>query len=397
MARLMQIQDKHAPAPTGMALFRLGFRPFYLLAAICALLSVPCWVASYSGWGPGVAAFTLTWHMHEMLFGFGVAVIVGFLYTAGANWTGLPTPRGAQLAALCGLWLAGRAGMLVQGGWVGATLDLAFLPCAALVLWRVLRKARSVRNYQFVVLLMGLFLCNLLFHLGVAGRTGIINPIRITELALCLVLTIATVMGGRVIPMFTCNVLRHLQTRQQPRLDRWCVGLTAATGVVWAAGSPPWLVAAVAAVTALLQLARMRSWHGWATGAHPLLWILHLSYAWIPAGFGLLAASQAGWVPDTAAVHGLAVGAMSGLIVAMITRTALGHTGRALVAQRAEIGMYGAIQAAALLRVAAACVEGSAQEWLLAAATLCFMLTFGVYLMTYLPKLTRSRIDGRDG
>ncbi|HET7528076.1 MAG TPA: NnrS family protein, partial [Burkholderiaceae bacterium] len=208
------------PAPHGWPLLRLGFRPFYLGAAAFAVLAIPLWVAMFLGrltWTPAVPP--LLWHTHEMLFGFVVAVIVGFLLTAGKAWTGLPTPRGSFLAGLTASWLGARVAAVTGPYAVYAALDLVLLPLVAAVLIDVLLRARNHRNLPLAAILLALSIANLAFHLAVTGVIDV-PPLRTLHAALALIVMIECVIAGRVIPVFTVNVTPGLQLAVPRALER---------------------------------------------------------------------------------------------------------------------------------------------------------------------------------
>jgi uncharacterized protein involved in response to NO len=399
MMALLNIEDPGTLAGAGNyqgpAWLALGFRPFYLLAAAFAAVSVPVWLLNYLGL-PGMVQVDLAWHMHEMVFGFIVAVVIGFLYTAGRNWTGLWTPRGTHLAAVAALWLAGRGAMLAASGPLTALIDIAFVPVAAWPLYRVLARSGNTRNMVLVFMLGLLTVANVLFHAAQAGLLSI-APTRPIYAALIVIVVIEAIVGGRVIPNFTGNALPGVKPVQNEFLDRNCMVLTALAGVAWAFGLPAIPAILLSLGAAFVQSWRLTLWHPLSTLRHPLLWILHLSYAWIPAGFVMLAASQAGLVPVTVAVHMLGVGAMAGLIIGMMTRTALGHTGRPLAAGRAEVAMYVLIQLGVVLRLGAAFAAGDWRTACLVAAGFCWSAAFLVYLASYGPRLCAPRVDGREG
>lgn len=382
------------PAPGGMPLFALGFRPFYLLGAAFAALAVPLWIAAQAGIRLPVRVDML-WHMHEMVFGFTLAIVVGFLYTAGYNWTKLWTPRGPLLAAIAGLWVAGRAAMLFAPPVWGAAVDAAFLPVAAWPLYRVLKQSGNRRNMFLVVLLGLLALCNACYHAAALGWAHI-DPMRPVHAAIVLVVVIEIAIGGRVIPMFTRNAVPDARPVQDERRDRWALVLTVLAGAAWTFGLEAHLTASLALFAAVGQGARLIGWQPWRTWKNPLLWILHVSYSWIPFGFALLALSELGYVTGSAALHVLTVGALAGLIMGMITRTALGHTGRALRAGRAEFAMFVLVQAAVVLRFFAAVLPAWRDAGLVL-ATVCWSAAFLVYLAVYVPYLTAARADGRAG
>jgi uncharacterized protein involved in response to NO len=283
MALLTTDERTGDAAPAGRhALFALGFRPFYLLAAAFAAVSVPAWVASYCGIA-GPFRVDLAWHIHEMVFGFVAAVLIGFLYTAGRAWTGLWTPRGATLAAIAGVWLAGRVAMFAAAAPVAAVCDLAFLPVAAWPMYRVLARAGNRRNMFLVVLLGLLALANAAFHASVLGWLPV-APTRPIYAAIVLIVIIETAIGGRVIPMFTANAIKGLRTVTNARTDRLALACTAAAGAAWALALPAAVTAALALAAAVVQAVRLAGWKPLRTLRNPLLWILHASYAWIPFG-----------------------------------------------------------------------------------------------------------------
>lgn len=377
-------------------LWRLGFRPFYLLAAGFSAIAVPLWIARYLGMLSGWQQIGLNWHMHEMVFGMALAIIVGFLYTAGRNWTGLWTPRNSHLAALAALWLAGRIAMLSAPPILAAAIDVLFLPFAAWPLYRVLKQSGNKRNLFLVGLLGMLTLANGAFHGAVLGwiNMSAILPI---QTAILVIVVIESVIGARVIPMFTTNGAPGTKPVVHARRDNIALGLTVAGSLAWVFGLPAPMVAALTFAAGCAVLLRVAGWQPHRTLRVPLLWVLHLSYGWIGIGFILLSLAALHLVPVSAAFHALTVGSMAGLIIGMITRTALGHTGRLLKAGNAEIAMYSLIQLGAVTRVWAAFGAADIQQVLLIAAAICWSAAFLVYVVKYAPYLSRPRIDGREG
>ncbi|AMO24533.1 NnrS family protein [Ramlibacter tataouinensis] len=385
------------PPPPGLPLLRLGFRPFYLGAALFAMLAVPLWAGLWLGHVPlDLHIAPMLWHGHEMLFGFAVAVIVGFLLTAGKAWTGLPTPRGPALGALAALWLAARLAAVAAPYPVYAALDVALLPAVAVAFGAVLLRSRNFRNLPIAGILLGLALANLCFHLAALGIVPL-SPLSPLHAALGFVVVIETVIGGRVIPSFTANATPGLRIPPRPRLDWTALAVTALALLLWVF-APAGVFGAIAFFAAAgLQLARQWHWRPLVTRDRPILWILHLSYAWLAVGFALLGAAQAGWTSESLGVHALAVGATGGLIIGMITRTARGHTGRPLTVGRAEVLAYLLVMTAAVLRVLLPLV---APQWVVgavAAAALAWSAAFAIYLFIYTPWLASTRVDGKDG
>jgi uncharacterized protein involved in response to NO len=376
---------------------RLGFRPFYLGAALLGMVAVPLWVALLLG----AVSLPLTvapvlWHAHEMLFGFAVAVIVGFLLTAGKAWTGLGTPRGASLAALASLWLAARLAAALAPYAVYAALDLILLPLVAAMLIELLLRARSRRNLPLGFILVLLALANLAFHLAVLGVLDI-PPMRALHAGLALVVMIECVIAGRVIPAFTMSALPGLKLQVPRRLEAATLASSAVALALWVL-APQGLVTAVAFTgAAALHGLRLWQWQPLRSRVRPILWVLHLAYAWLPIGFVLLALAQVGAVGMSAGVHALAVGATGGLIIGMITRTARGHTGRPLRASRLEVAAYGLVTGAAVLRVAMPLVLPQHHALWLIVAAIAWSAAFGLYLMVFTPWLLTTRLDGKDG
>ena len=379
------------------AVWALGFRPFYLLASLLAVVAIPVWLAQYFGLFENAPRITLGWHMHEMVFGFAIAVIVGFLFTAGRAWTGLWTPRGGHLAALALLWVAGRIAMLVAPAWLAATVDLIFLPLAAWAMFKVLHQSGNKRNMFLVLLLALLTLANAAFHGAVLGLLpiGQIAPI---HAAILLIVLIESVIGGRIIPMFTDNAAPGGdKSLVLPRNDKIALALMVAAIAGWVFGAPGPLMAGLALVACCATALRLLGWKPLRSVGVPLLWILHLSYAWIAAGFLLLALAALGIGASSTAFHALAVGSMAGLIIGMLARTTLGHTGSKMAAGKVEVAMFALIQVGALVRVAAGLAPAGWRSSALIVSGACWSLAFALFLLAYAPYLWRARLDGKEG
>jgi uncharacterized protein involved in response to NO len=380
----------------GLPLLRLGFRPFYLAAALFAMAAVPYWAQQLLGGvvAPGLSG--VLWHAHEMLYGFAVAVIAGFLLTAVGSWTALPMPRGPQLLALLVLWGAGRLALLLSAGAMAAAIDVAFLPVLAACVGRLLWRAKNRRNTFVPLVLALLAVCNLVFHLARLGLIAV-DPTRPLLGALYLITVLESLIAGRILPMFTRNAIPGIRQRFRPWLEKVLPACTVAAFAVialapqWPAGSVLCLVAGV------LHLLRLSGWGTERTLRKPMLWILHLGYACIGLGLLLAAAAIVGRVSWIAVYHVLAIGAQGCLVLGMMTRTALGHTGRVIRAGVFEVAAFGALLAALLLRVAPALLPLPGYlGWMLAAAT-CWSVAFLIYVLRYAPILARPRADGRDG
>lgn len=402
MALLMQIEEPPRSPARGFALFALGFRPFYLLASVFAALSIPLWALQFAGLlGRPYLAGPL-WHAHEMLFGFTLAVIVGFLFTAGGNWSGRPTPTGAPLAALALLWLVARVLVLTPYGVAAAAANVAFPAVCAVALAVPFVQARNRRNYFFVGLLALMAvaaLCLHLDHLGYLQGPGFpaLPAWRGIRVALDVVLFMLVVMGGRVIPMFTNNGVPGAQARKLPQLEKTALGSVLALLCADVAGLQGWPVASLAALACAAHAWRLWLWQPWKTLRTPLVWVLHLAYVWIAAHLLLRCLSEAGWVASTVATHALTTGAVGGLIVGMVTRTAKGHTGRPLRADRYDTACYVLVALAAAVRVLLPLAAPTQTVHATLASSLLWSLGFGLYAVRYWPVLSRPRLDGRPG
>lgn len=385
----------------------LGFRPFYLGAALFASLAVPAWVAAYHGWYvPGSHLPGSAWHAHEMLFGFAAAVMTGFLLTAARNWTGLPTASGAGLGALVALWCAGRVLNLAGPDVLAACIDAAFLPVVAVVLAVPLVRSRNYRNLFVVPLLGTLGALNLLHHGAFLGwSTGAFEPLPqsvAVSVAAGLIALLMTVIGGRVIPAFSANAVSGLRPKSWRSLE-WLVQagmllipVLDASPVRW--GLPDPVMTGLLAFVGVAQAMRLLGWQPWRTRHNGLLLMLPLAYAWIPIYLLLRAALGAvGPGVPSLALHALLVGGMASLMLAMMTRSALGHTGRPLRAGSIESVSFFAMQAAAVLRVAGPLAMPGAYGVWITLSGVAATLAFATYAAGYWPVLTRPRVDGRAG
>ncbi len=381
----------------GLPLLALGFRPLYLLAALFAAIAVPLWIAQLAGVIPGPAHLpAVLWHGHEMIFGFAIAAIAGFLFTAGQVWTGLPTPRGWLLAVIAALWIAARVANWAAPPLAAMALDAAFLLSVMIPLGLALWQSHNTRNLFVLAVFTAFLVANTLFDLALPGHLPF-TPQTALHLAVFVIIMLETVIAGRVIPAFTANAVPGARQWQSAQLDALATGATACALLLVLGRAGPGLTAAVCAVAAVLQTVRLASWNPWAARHNALLWVLHVSYAWIPVGLLLLAFASIGWIAESAGLHALTVGAIGGLIIGMMTRTALGHTGRPLVAGRAEVAMYVLVQLAVVFRLAPMLFTGLPWMPFMSAAALAWSAAFVLYLAKYAPMLIGPRVDGRAG
>ena len=384
------------PAPKGFALWQLGFRPFYLLASVFAAVSIALWALQYAGWLRAAYLQGPLWHAHEMLFGFTLAVVTGFLFPAVRNWTQQPTPTGVTLAAFAVLWLAGRVLVLTPYHVPATIVNVAFPLAVAAAIAVPLVKAGNRRNYFFIALLVAVACADLAFHLSQLREVRV-APDRAIHTGLDVVLFIVTVMGGRVIPMFTNNGVPGCNATRNPAIERIVLGTTLAVLALDALAVRGPIVELVLLACAFAHAARLALWQPWRTLRVPLVWILHAAYAWIPVHLALRVLADVDVVPGVLATHALTVGVLGAITLGMMVRTARGHTGRPLRADRAETAAFVLIVVAAALRVFAALIVPSAYVETVVASAVAWSLAFAIYAVRYAPILVRPRIDGKPG
>jgi uncharacterized protein involved in response to NO len=389
--------------PYRFSLFAYGFRPFFLLAALWAMVGVGGWMAAlHVGWPEG-ALPPMLWHAHEMLFGFLVAAIAGFLLTAVPSWTGRRGYAGWPLAGLVGLWLAGRVAMspLTGDHAAAAVVDLLFLPVLALVLAPALVRSGAKRNTVFLLFLGLLFLANLGFHaptLGL-GMGWLADPL---GLARDVVLLLVVVIGGRVVPAFTGNALRAAGEepgiRPRAGLDRAAIAAVALLVLAHQIVPGGTLAGVVALLASGLHGVRMAGWQGLRTLREPLVWVLHLAYLWVVVGLLLRGlhgvaglALAAGWS------HALTIGAFGTMVLAVMSRAALGHTGRPLRAPAPMVVAYLLVSAAVLARVFVPSLAPGLAVPSLGLAAALWIAGFALFAAIFLPILAGPRVDGRPG
>jgi len=378
-------------------LLTAGFRPFFLAAATWAAASLAVWLSLMAGSIELPSRFDpLTWHIHEMLFGFVMAAVGGFLLTAIPNWTSRAPVSGTPLLVLVALWLLGRIACLFSAmlpGWLAPLADLAFPLALEFVAARELIAAGNKRNYPLLAPVIVLAIANLLQHLqtlDVALPAGLG-----WRLGTAAVIVLISVIGGRITPTFTGNWLTGRGASIVPApggiLDRVALG-TLHTGLIgWACFPESRLVGVLLLVAGVLNLCRLAGWRGLATRPEPLLLFLHIGYLWLVAGIALLGLSLlTGTVPTAAAVHALTAGAMGTMILTVMTRATLGHTGRALQADAMTIAIYSLVSASAALRVLAAWNLPAPVD-LLELSGLAWIGAFALFVVKYGPMLLATR------
>jgi uncharacterized protein involved in response to NO len=382
----------------GPALFSYGFRPFFLGAAVWAALTILMWIPLHAGAWPGIwqwqsAIAPLDWHIHALLYGYVPAVVAGFLLTAIPNWTGRLPVCGGSLAALFALWIAGRVAMLSTAG-IGlpaaAMIDAAFLFVLFGVAAREVIAGKNWRNLRVLVIVAVLALGNVAFHVEIIRSGAADYGIR---LGIAAVILLISLVGGRIVPSFTHNWLVRENPGRLPapfgRYDMVTIAVSAIALASWvAAPSATWSGALLIAV-GLMHIVRLARWAGDRTWRDRLVLVLHVAYAFVPAGFLLIGIAIV-WpdvAPASAGIHAWTAGAIGMMTMAVMTRATLGHTKQPLAASALTQAIYLCLLAAALLRIAAA-MTGSLS--LLHVSGILWVLAFGAFAASYGPLLIRK-------
>ncbi|MFC4352603.1 NnrS family protein [Fodinicurvata halophila] len=405
MAAMKTEDSRPLRTASGFALFAYGFRPFFLGAGVYALLALLIWLHALSGgsWPVGFMS-AMDWHAHEMVFGFAAAAMAGFLLTAAPNWTGEGGYSGWRLVVLALVWLGGRLALNpylpLPPAWA-ALVDLAFFPLLVLTVLPGLIRARSRRNAVFPVLLLVFWSGNLLFHLEQLGATQATARMGIF-LAINTLLLVLAMLGGRIIPAFTRNYLKARGTEVSLESPRWLEVLTLVSLLavllldLVVAGSR--VTGWAALIAGLLTGARLACWQGWRAWNAPIVWILHAGFLWVPVGL-LLKGMWLVWaIPIASAwLHAITIGAFATMILAVMTRATLGHTGRAIVAGKLTVLCYVLVLGAALLRVLLPVLDPAIYQATLVLSGAAWIGAFALFVVVYGPFLIRPRVDGRPG
>lgn len=379
------------------AILTLAFRPFFLAASLWSALALSLWLAMLMAGMALPSRFDpLTWHIHEMLFGFVPAAIAGFMLTAIPNWTGRPPIRGMPLAWLVILWLLGRISCLISAlipFWFAVAVDLAFPVVLCAIAAREIIAARNWRNLPMPIPIAVLGIADLLMFLNESGVA--VPPGLGMRLGLAAIIVLISVVGARIIPSFTRTWLVKRGATKLPAahdfFDRIALGAFHAGLIGWVFFPVFRALGALLLLAALLNLWRLARWCGAATLAEPLLAILHLGYLWLIVGAALLGAAMlSNAIPSAAAIHALTAGAIGTMVLAVMTRVSLGHTGRPLEANRITTLVYLMVNAAALVRIAAAFTSTS-HMLLLSISAILWTASFALFAAAYGPMLTAPR------
>jgi len=399
--KLSTIDDSGDQPPKPSAFLGLAFRPLFFLGAAFSCLSMVLWLLFLHGYlQPPSYTTPFLWHGHEMLFGFVTAIVVGFLLTAVQNWTGIKGLNGKPLLLLISVWLAARLSMSVDIPvpfieWI----DILFLPLAAFLLARPIIAIKQTRNLMFIPVLVLMSLANIVFHYGVYLSDLLLSQ-QALQAMLWLTVLLITLLGGRVIPFFTANGTQKPRAIDRPWLEIVVIASTIMVAGVQGLGLSNHLSAssnsALLIIAAVFQGWRFCRWRFWTTGRVPLLWSLHAAYAFIPLGMVLIAASY--WLDDltlSTARHSILVGAIGAMILSMMARVSLGHTGRALNPHKIMSLAFLLIIVAGLLRSLGVWLASEID--LLSLAAIGWILAYLIFALAYWPVLSRARIDGKAG
>ncbi|RAW08270.1 NnrS family protein [Halomonas elongata] len=387
-----------------MPLLQLAFRPFFLLGAVFSLVAMVIWGAFLQG-GILLEPYggLLWWHQHEMLFGFGMAIVIGFLLTAVQTWTGRRGVHGWPLAGLVALWLAGRLILAFPpegAALIPALVDLALLPAVMLVMARPVLGARQWRNLIFVPVLGVLFLANVLMHLGMLrGDASMIRDA--AHLTVLLSVLLMVVLGGRVIPFFTARRLERTQVARLKWLEASAIGVVVLLVCLqlasFAVALPDRGWASVALLAAGLNALRLTRWDGRRCLHEPLLWGLHLSYALMCVGLAMWGLAALKLLAPSLALHAITVGGMGTMMMAMMARVSLGHTGRPIETLPGMDVALEALGLATMLRTLIPVLWPQVMQWTLSLSALCWVLAFALFVWHYTVLLARPRADGKPG
>ncbi len=388
----------------GWPIFRLAFRPFFLLGALFSTINLLIWSITYSGviqFSPYGGSYF--WHSHEMLFGFVAAIIVGFLLTAVQTWTKVPSIKGRTLAVLVIIWFLGRL-FLAFPQWFNdyfiAFVDIAFLPLAAVFFARPIIKAKVWRNLIFIPILLGMTLLNSMMHASVLGVGEF--SFQLSSISHTMVLLISLVMciiGGRVFPMFTANGTQTPRVTPIIWLERSSVFLIIVSIIMsLKIVELPDFILGIGYISAgVINFIRAIRWRIWVTLTTPLVWPLHISYWAMALGLIFLGLVEIQLLTSTSlALHTITVGGMGLMILSMISRVSLGHTGRPIKVSYLMTMAFLMMVIAFLIRVLFPLFYNDYTMVIITSAVF-WAFAYGLFLITYCPILFKPRIDGAPG
>lgn len=396
---------RRKPIPRGVAtaappILSYGFRPFFLLAGIFAVLDMIAWVGALSGWwSVGGSAGPIAWHAHEMLFGYTAAAMCGFVLTAVPNWTGRLPISGFPLLALATIWLGGRIVATfpwLLGEFVSSAIDWVFIPVLSFV---VAREVIIGKNWQNIRVAAGIA-C-----LGALNSWFLLANLLEWESSSALRLTVSTYVllishiGGRIVPSFTRNYLAK-HSRPVPWTSRWidnaALFSTLCSLLVWSLFPEWWGVLPLGLMGAGFQAVRLSGWKGWSTIDEPLLAVLHLAYGFVPLGLVAIGTASVGLLSTPSALHLLTVGAIGMMTLAVMTRASRGHTGHPLTSSRTTTFSYGCLLLASFARPLAE-TSPTWYDTMLTVSAVSWIVTFALFVLEHGPMLVSEKARPRGG
>lgn len=384
----------------GFPLFAMGFRVFFLLAGLSALILMTLWNAMYHGQIHFNNYYPANiWHAHEMLLGFTSAVIAGFLLTAVKNWTGVQTVNSEQLAMLCLLWLYGRitpfyANLLPNG--LIALVDLIFLPMLIFFIAKPILKTGNFKNLLFVGLLFLMILANVFIHLQILDIYPATAQTAINLLISTLIMLILATIG-RLLPFFTERGLSGVICIRNDILDMSAIVTSLVALILFSIDGNGWILALIAIAAMICNLLRISGWYDRRIWFVPLLWILYLGYAWIILGFALMSLAAMAWIPQVLVVHAFTLGGIGVLTLGMMARVSLGHTGRALKVSNVVAISFLLINLAAIFRVLIPAILPAWYSSFLLISSYSWLAAFSLFLFKFLPIVCMAKADNQPG
>ncbi len=384
---------------TSPALWRLGFRPFFLLGAILSMLSMLIWLFVQKGYITSVGSLSpMIWHGHEMIFGFSTAIIAGFVLTASQNWTGIRGVHGNKLKFLVGLWCLARIliYLLPRDNFLTAIVDLSFLPFTGIFLWPYLKdielKTERIFFLYFALLMTG----NVLIHTEALQLTQNTSTQGLL-LGLHTIVLVIIFMGGRVIPFFTESNTSKSQPKTYPVIEVFS-HLSCWTFLLSQLFIRESVLSAILAwLAGIINFIRLWGWQVPRVRKVPIIWVLHLSYLWLVIGFVLTGFASLNLVSIPIAIHAFSVGGLGAIIYGMITRVSLGHTGRPLRVTQSIVVGYLLLNITALVRVFIPLFFPTLYSFAIQVSGSLWIAAFLIFIFKYGPMLIRPRIDLKDG
>lgn len=381
-------------------IFALGFRAFFALAGLFALILITIWSSIFQGVLVTDNYYPTTyWHAHEMLLGYSVAVIAGFLLTAVKNWTGVQTVQGSKLFGLCLLWVYGRIvpfySELIPDTLI-ALIDFSFLPTLAYFIAQPIVKSGNLRNLFFIVLILLMAIGNACIHADVLGYYDNSAGLGL-DIVVGIIIMMILVIAGRVFPFFTERGLKGVMAIRNPVLDGLAIASSAVIFILLILDITGIILTIVAVVAVIANILRVSGWYEPRIWYVPLLWVLYMGYAWIIVGFVFVGLGSLEIIPIYIATHAFTVGGIGVLTLGMMARVSLGHTGRAMKASNTIALAFALINLAALFRVLLPALLPDWYGSFLVISVYCWLAAFSLFVVVYTPILSSARDDGQKG